>query len=172
MILFLIGYMASGKTTIGKMLSKKLGYTFIDLDDYIVSKENKTVNDIFKSKGEIYFRKRESQLLNEIIENNDDLVLSLGGGTPCYGNNLELLLNVPNTRTIYLKASIKTLAQRLIKEKKNRPLISHLDSEEELMEFIGKHLFERSQYYGKTKLVISIDDKTEQDIVDAILKLQ
>lgn len=169
MILFLIGYMASGKTTIGKTLSKKLGYTFIDLDDYIVEKEMKTVNDIFKSKGEIYFRKTESFLLNEIIKNNDKLVLSLGGGTPCYGNNMNLLLKAPNAKTIYLKTPISIIVKRLKKEKSKRPLISHIETEDLLTGFIAKHLFERSQYYNQANLTISTDNKTEREIVETII---
>ena len=169
MILFLIGYMASGKTTIGKIVSQKLGYKFLDLDYYIVEKEKKSVNDIFISKSEIYFRKIESFHLNEIIENNDKLVLSLGGGTPCYGNNMNLLLTAPNSKTVYLKASIKTLAKRLMNEENIRPLISHLESEELLTEFIGKHMFERSQYYSQADLVVPTDEKTENEIVEAII---
>jgi len=169
MILFLVGYMASGKTTIGKSLSKKLGYKFVDLDDYIVEKEGNTINEIFKSKGEIYFRKTESLLLNEIIQNNDKLVLSLGGGTPCYGDNMDLMLGKTNAKTIYLKATIKTLSKRLRIEKNRRPLISHLESEELLTEYIGKHMFERSQYYSQANITVSIEGKSESEIVEDII---
>ena len=169
MILFLVGYMASGKTTIGKSLSKKLGYKFVDLDDYIVEKEGNTINEIFKSKGEIYFRKTESLLLNEIIQNNDKLVLSLGGGTPCYGDNMNLMLGKTNAKTIYLKATIKTLSKRLRIEKNRRPLISHLESEELLTEYIGKHMFERSQYYSQANITVSIEGKSESEIVEDII---
>jgi len=161
--------MASGKTTVGKILAKKLNYNFLDLDDYIVEKEHKSVSDIFKSKGEIYFRKKEAFYLNEIIENNDKLILSLGGGTPCYGTNINLLLKTKNAKTIYLKASIPTLVKRLKNEKSQRPLISHLESEELLAEFIGKHLFERSPYYNKANLIVSTDAKTEDVIVETII---
>ena len=161
--------MASGKTTIGKSLSKKLGYKFMDLDDYIVEKEGNTVNEIFKSKGEIYFRKKESLLLNEIVQNNDKLVLSLGGGTPCYGDNMNLMLGNTNAKTIYLKATIKTLSKRLRIEKNKRPLISHLESEELLTEFIGKHMFERSQYYSQANITVSIEGKSESEIVEDII---
>ena len=161
--------MASGKTTIGKSLSKKLGYKFVDLDDYIVEKEGNTVNEIFKSKGEFYFRKTESLLLNEIIQNNDKLVLSLGGGTPCYGDNMNLMQGKTNAKTIYLKATIKTLSKRLKIEKNKRPLISHLESEELLIEFIGKHMFERSQYYSQANITVSIEGKSESEIVEDII---
>jgi len=169
MNIVLFGYMASGKTLIGKVLAKKLGYKFIDLDDYIVEKERMIINDIFKSKTEIYFRKAESFYLSEVIINNDKLVLSLGGGTPCYGNNMNLLLNSKNTKTIYLKATIKTLVKRLTNEKSKRPLISHLESENMLTEFVGKHMFERSHYYNQANLTVFTDNKTKQEIVETII---
>lgn len=169
MNIVLLGYMASGKTSVAKVLAKKLGYSFLDLDDIIEENEKKSVQDIFKFKGEIYFRKRESFCLNMVLNNNSKLVLSLGGGTPCYGNNMTLLLNATNTKTIFLKATIPTLVERLMNEKNKRPLISHIDSDEVLKEFIGKHLFERSQYYNRANLSISTDNKTEQEIVEAII---
>lgn len=164
-----MGYMASGKTIIGEILSKKLNYEFIDLDDFIVEKENKSVTDVFKSKGEIYFRKKEALFLKEIIENKSKLVLSLGGGTPCYGANLNLLQNTNNAKTIYLKASIPTIIERLNNQKGKRPLIAHIKSEKMLTEFIGKHLFERSQYYNQAQVIVATDSKPVKDIVEEII---
>ena len=87
----------------------------------IILKKNEktTISDIFKSKGEIYFRKLETHYLKELLETKNDLVLSLGGGTPCYSNNMELVLNTKNVKSIYLKASIPTLINRLKKKKVN-----------------------------------------------------
>ena len=172
MILILIGYMASGKSTLGKILAKKLNYEFLDLDEYIENKEDNSVKDIFKSKGEIYFRKIETKYLKELLENKNHLVLSLGGGTPCYGNNMNLILNASNTKCIYLKASIPTLVTRLKKEKSHRPLIAHIESDDLLTEFVGKHLFERSYYYNQANVTITTDNKLIDDIVEElILKL-
>ena len=89
MKIVLLGYMASGKSNIGKKLSKKLSMSFIDLDDYIIEKEKMTISDIFKAKGEIYFRLIENKYLKEILLEKKDFILSLGGGTPCYANNME-----------------------------------------------------------------------------------
>jgi shikimate kinase len=169
MNIVLLGYMASGKTTLGGKLAEKLDYNFIDLDDVIEDNEKTSIQNIFKLKGEIYFRKKESYYLNKVLNNNDDMVLSLGGGTPCYGNNMTSLLNALDTKTIYLKAAIPTLVERLINEKSKRPLISHIQSEEALTEFIGKHLFERTQYYNLANLIVTIDKKTEQEIVKNII---
>ncbi|WP_430467859.1 shikimate kinase [Winogradskyella ouciana] len=169
MIVVLMGYMGSGKSTIGKELATLLKYNFLDLDDYISEKENATISDIFKDKGEIYFRKKETEYLKEIIDSYNDIVLALGGGTPCYGNNLKILNDDKKVVTIYLKLSIPLLAKRLYSERDNRPLISHLSSEEELLEFIGKHIFERTQYYNQAQHIITTDHQTKKDILEAIL---
>ena len=169
MTLVLIGYMASGKSTIGRILAKKLDYNFIDLDNYIEEMEKMSVKDIFKTKGEIYFRKIESQYLKEIVSRKSKTVLSLGGGTPCYHNNMELILNGRQVKSIYLKASIKTLISRLKNEKNKRPLISHIETEEALVEFIGKHLFERGQFYNLANKTIVTDNKTEDVIIEELL---
>jgi len=169
MIVILIGYMASGKSTIGKILAKKLHYEFIDLDDYIENEEGVSVKHIFKQKGEIYFRKLEAASLNEIVKSKNNIVLSLGGGTPCYGNNMSTILNASHVKSFYLKASIAYLVEKLKTRKSKRPLIAHLKTETELKEFIGKHLFERTSYYDKANVKISIDDKPKKEIVKELL---
>ena len=169
MILVLIGYMASGKSTVGKVLAKKLDYNFIDLDDFIEEKEKMTVADIFKTKGEIYFRKIESHYLKAIISEKDKTILSLGGGTPCYHNNMDAILNADNVKSIYLKATVKTLMGRLKNEKSKRPLVAHIETDEALSEFIGKHLFERAHFYNQAHLVVSTDDKTETTLIEELL---
>jgi len=122
----LIGYMGSGKTTIAKLLSEKLGIAPLDLDEIIEEKANLSVAAIFEQKGEVYFRKQEHVLLKELLSQPGDLILSLGGGTPCYANNHELL-NVEGIVSVYLKASIDTLFGILSLEKNNRPLIAALE---------------------------------------------
>jgi len=163
MRLILLGYMASGKSTIGKILSKKLKTPFIDLDEYIVSNENLTIEDIFKSKGEIYFRKKETEYLSELLLQKDNFILAVGGGTPCYGNNMNIIDS--NSKSIYLKSSIKSIYDRLSnkKNKQIRPLISEIKNKD-LKEFIAKHLFERSPYYEKANYTVITDNKTEKDI--------
>ncbi|WP_242132958.1 shikimate kinase [Aestuariivivens marinum] len=168
MIVVLIGYMASGKSTIGKMLAKKLNYNFIDLDDYIEVSENKSVSNIFKTEGEIYFRKQETHYLKELLQSKNNIVLSLGGGTPCFGDNMDIVLN-SNAKSIYLRTSINTLVERLKTEKSKRPLIAHIETDESLIEFIGKHLFERATYYNKANVILSTDNKAENDIVEELV---
>ncbi len=169
MILVLIGYMASGKSTFGRILAEKLHYEFIDLDDYIEKNEKSTISDIFKLKGEIHFRKLETQYLKELLESKKDLVLSLGGGTPCYSSNMNLILESNDVKSIYLKASIPTLMARLKNEKGKRPLVAHIDTDDMLAEFIGKHLFERSPFYSMANVTISTDNKSLKAIMEELV---
>jgi shikimate kinase len=169
MIIVLLGYMASGKSTIGEILAVNLGYNFVDLDHYIEEREASSIAKLFANRGEIYFRKKESLYLNELINSEDNVVLSLGGGTPCYGHNMETILKSDKIISVYLKASISTIIKRLENEEDKRPLIAHLKSKDELTEFIGKHLFERSQYYNQARIVINTDSKDEHEIMEDII---
>jgi len=157
--------MASGKSTISKILAKKLQISTIDLDDYIVEKEGLSINAIFKTKGEIYFRNQENKYLIELLDSNKSFVLALGGGTPCYANNIDLIKKGANV--FYLKANLNTLFERLSVEKANRPIISSLN-DEKLKEFIAKHLFERAPFYEQAAHTINIDNKPVTDIVEQI----
>ena len=169
MIIVLIGYMASGKTSIGKKLAGKLNYNFLDLDDFIEDKENMSVTDVFKDKGEIYFRKQESFYLKALLKSENNTILSVGGGTPCYSGNMNVILNDKHVKCIYLKASLNTLVNKLMRKKATRPLIAHIETKEEMTEFIGKHLFERIQFYNQAEIQVSIDDKTKDEIVEDIV---
>ncbi|MCK0114861.1 shikimate kinase [Gelidibacter sp. F63206] len=168
MSIVLIGYMGSGKSSVGKKLSEMVNFNFIDLDDYLEEKEKLSIAQIFETKGEIYFRKKEHLYLQEVLQLKDT-VLSLGGGTPCYGNNMDTILEAEGARSIYLKSSIPNLVKRLNPEKAQRPLIAHLKSDEELTEFIGKHLFERSFYYNQSNQTVVTDGKNIETIAKEIV---
>ena len=159
--------MGSGKSTIGKSLSIKLNIPFIDLDQFIENQEDESIKSLFDNKGELYFRKLERQALLQLIALKDPAVISLGGGTPCYFDNMEKLV-LSKHNSIYLKASIPTLVDRLKKEKNTRPMIAHLNEDNALIEFIGKHLFERNAYYQQAKLTYSIDGLTTEEITNAL----
>jgi shikimate kinase len=165
MKIVLVGYMASGKSSVGKVLADNFGYSFIDLDEYIEYKEAASITEIFTQKGEIYFRIKEIEYLKEILSLEKNIILSVGGGAPCYGENMKLINDTATA--LYLKASIKTLVDRLNKEKKNRPLVANL-SLEKMIEFIGKHLFERAYFYEQAKFIVKIDDRTIEEIVEEI----
>jgi shikimate kinase len=163
MKIVLIGYMSSGKSTIGKHLADKLFLPFIDLDIYIEKKEKKSVSDIFKNKGEIYFRLIEHKYLKEILISDQKVVLSLGGGTPCYADNMNLI-NTANAISFYLQTSIKVLVDRLTKEKDDRPLIASLE-DNKISEFVAKHLFERRVFYEKANFIIKTEGKSKSEII-------
>ncbi|MCT4698529.1 shikimate kinase [Tenacibaculum haliotis] len=164
MKIVLVGYMACGKSTIGRLLAEKKKFSFIDLDNYIEEKEKMSVSEIFEKKGEIYFRKQEHLYLKEILTLKNDVILALGGGTPCYAGNMDLLIESKDSTTIYLKTSIATIAKRLTSEKNQRPLVARLKNEE-LTEFIAKHLFERSFFYNQSNYKVTVDDKKTDMIV-------
>ncbi|MCY2687920.1 shikimate kinase [Salinimicrobium sp. TH3] len=168
MKLILAGYMGSGKTAVGKALSAHLSMDFIDLDNEISVEENKSIPEIFSTSGEIYFRRREGEVLKKLLQQERSFILSLGGGTPCYGKNLQLIKDAPNTTLIYLKTGLLQLKARLIQEKDSRPLIKDLKTPEVLEDFIRKHLFERTFYYNQSDLTISTDEKSVEQIVHEI----
>jgi len=161
--------MASGKSTVGKLLARKLNFGYTDLDAYIEANEGMKVSEIFSTKGEIYFRKKETDCLKELLLRAKNQVVALGGGTPCYGTNMELLTKGENTVTVYLKVSIPELAKRLMNEKEHRPLVSHLDAEADMLEFVGKHIFERQQFYSKSQFIIDATGKQAEEVVEAIV---
>ena len=167
MKIILVGYMASGKSTIGKLLSESLHIPFYDLDDLIETNLNLRISEIFEQKGELFFRKKEREVLENFLNTTENYVLALGGGTPCYYDNFDLY-DSSAIHSIYLKASVGTLLERLQSQKAFRPLISHFN-DEELNEFVAKHLFERSYFYHQVKTIVSIDDKKESEIVSEIV---
>ena len=163
---FLIGYMGSGKSVIANQLSKKLDVKSLELDELIEINTGNKINSIFETKGELYFRKLENEILTEIVNKKEDIIVSTGGGTPCYFNNIDLI-NKKNSISIYLQCSVVTLFNRLKIEKLNRPLVKNL-SDEDLQQYIAKHLFERSFYYNQAKFTIRADNKTVEEIVNEI----
>ena len=170
MKIILLGYMGSGKSTIGKALANELNLSFIDLDHTMEKQMGMTISDFFEASGELKFRRLENEVLGNVLAENDRMILSTGGGTPCYGNNLQLMKSAPNAKVFYLKASIKTLTERLLLEKDTRPLIQSI-GDENLPEFIGKHLFERSNFYLQADHVLDIDQKSVETIVKEIVEL-
>lgn len=165
--IILLGYMGCGKSTIADSLSKNIKIPFVDLDKYIEEKTQLTIKAIFEQYGEIYFRKLEHEYFIELLNAPEPLIIGLGGGTPCYANNHELLKG-ENRQSIYLKASVDTLFNRLSSNKSKRPLIAN-KSDDELKEFIAIHLFERSYYYNQAQHIVVVDDKTVEETVSDVL---
>ncbi len=164
MRIFLIGFMGCGKSTIGKKLAKTLSCKFIDLDKYIERKTGESIQQIFKEKGEKYFRVLETESLMEICK-SDNLVIATGGGTPCFFDNMQRILD--KGICIYLKMEANNLAKRLSKEKSKRPLIENL-TEKYLVNFIRKKLVEREVFYNKANHIIQAKNISEKDIIKLI----
>lgn len=158
--------MGCGKSVIGALLAKRLQVPFYDLDQEIENETQKSITELFQTRGEIYFRKKENKILNNLLDKKEPFILSLGGGTPCYHNNHELLIQ-EGVFSVYLKASVDTLVSRLFKEKTKRPLLHDLD-EVTLKDFITKHLFDRNFYYHQATKIVNVDDKSVQQILNEI----
>ena len=165
----LLGYMGCGKSTIANRLTKTTHIPFVDLDKIIEEKTNSSINQIFEQHGEIYFRKLEHDVFVELLNAPENIIIGLGGGTPCYANNHELLKG-DNVLSIYLKASIETLFERLAANKSKRPLIAD-KNDDEMKEFIAKHLFDRSFYYNHAQHKVVVDGKTVEETVADILDI-
>lgn len=151
MKIFLIGFMGSGKSHWGKLLSEKLGIPFFDLDEQIVSHEGMPITEIFASEGEEHFRLCEKDILYIITESHESFVMACGGGTPCYFSNIEYM-NQSGT-TVWINTPIPILFERLIHEKSHRPLISEL-SDEQLKAYILKKFADRKIYFEQADIII------------------
>lgn len=161
-----MGYAGSGKSTVGRLLAQKLGVAHRDLDTFIEEKQQQSITDLFKNRGEIYFRKLENQLLVELLNAETPLVISLGGGTPCYANNAELIANSQH-QSFYLQTNVPTLVARLNDKRQNRPLLANID---DLPTYIGQHLFEREHYYRTAKHIVSTTGKSPEEVADEIYR--
>jgi len=146
--IYIVGYMGSGKSSFGRQLAQQLQIACIDLDHQIEQEQGIPISKIFKQHSEDYFRNIERQALHQSFDLNHTII-STGGGTPTYKNNMELMNN--EGVTIYLKADILTLFNRLKYRKAHRPILANL-SDEELLEFIEQHLKPRKPFYEKAQL--------------------
>ena len=150
--IILIGYMGSGKTTVGKALSKDTGMMFYDLDWYIESRMHKSVSQLFAERGEDGFRKLEYNMLHEVAE-FEDVIISCGGGTPCFFDNMDYLNEQGDV--LYLKATPDVLYRHLLMAKVERPLLKG-KSPEELIAYITEHLKEREPFYTKARYTLDV----------------
>ena len=150
--IILIGYMGAGKTTVGKALARELGLPFYDLDWYIEERFRRTIPQIFAEKGEDGFRRIEQNVLHEVAE-FEDIILSSGGGTPCFFDNMEYMNR--QAMTVYLKATPEILFQHLKMGKTERPLLKG-KTDEELMDFIRQSLAVREPFYSQARYTLDV----------------
>ena len=164
-MIYLIGYMGAGKTTITKLLANKLHLSFYDTDQEIEKREKRSVSEIFKKDGELHFRMLETELLKKVNKNS---VIACGGGLPIHNNNMKLI----NSKgiSIYLKASNNCLFNRLKIGKQSRPLIAS-KMDEELEIYIKDELKIRSPFYNLANHTILVDDKSTNEILREVNSL-
>ena len=161
--IFLIGFMGSGKTTAGRKLASRLGWSFIDLDEFIERDNGMSVAELFSERGEEWFRTAESEALRE-LENSRNTVISTGGGTPCFSGNMEFMLK--NGLTVYLKMTPEKLSRRLSRSTAGRPLLKNI-RKKELPEYISALLADREPWYSRAKITAEI----ERGKISALLSL-
>lgn len=162
MRIFLIGYMASGKSTVVKKLAKKLELTAVDLDAEIIEAEGMPIPEVFRNKGETAFRRAEQRQLRKWMK-QDDFVMACGGGTPCYFESMDEM-NAAGT-TVYLKMSPKALVDRVLNSKEERPILKGL-SPEKMLEKVEKQLGKREPFYERSAVIVNGLDLD----VDALVK--
>jgi shikimate kinase len=163
MKIFLIGFMGSGKTHWGHLLSEKLGIRFFDLDEQVTEHAGRSIPEIFATDGEEQFRLMEKDALYIITESHDSFVMACGGGSPCYFNNIEYMNKAGVT--VWINTPLETLHSRLVGEKQKRPLIKDL-SDEQLRGFIQKKFSDRRIYYEQA--TISIEE--EPLLLDSLIE--
>lgn len=165
MTIFIIGYMASGKTTFGNALAKRTGMHHIDLDFYIEQRFHTTIRDIFAKKGESEFRRIEGAMLREVGEMSD-IIISCGGGTPCFGDNMDYM----NSKglTVCLNASEDVIANRIINAGNKRPLMAG-KSRQEIITTLREHMAVRAPFYNKAQISISSEHlENKAQIADTV----
>jgi shikimate kinase len=166
---YLWGYMGSGKTSIGRAVARNLNLEFKDLDNLIIEESGMSISDFIGERGELAFRKLERQLL---LEHEDfDGIFSCGGGTPCYYDNAEWM--VSKGQAVYLRASPSWLHHRLASSRTRgikRPQLSGVE-DQDLAEFIAKHLFERQHFYQMAQHKIAVDQNSKEQVIENLERL-
>ena len=167
MKIVLLGFMGSGKSTVGRFLAQFLGIEFADLDDYISEREKMNISEIFKHHGENYFRIQENKHLRILLKKKN-IVIASGGGTPCFFNNMELIGKV--SFSIYLKSDTHEILSRLYESgnKDSRPLLKNIRANN-LKEFISSSILEREKFYLKANLILNAKGKIPEEIAMEIV---
>ena len=164
--IILIGFMGSGKSTVGKELAKQLNLPFIDSDEVIEKQQGKSIIQIFDEAGESTFRKMEQDFISG-LQNLEAAVIAVGGGMPCFEDNIDKLRE--NGTVFYLNTSLMTLTQRLMNERENRPLLANL-SQNELSAHVFERLTKRTAFYRKAHVIIPNEGNDISKAVSEIIK--
>lgn len=159
--------MGSGKTHWGKQLAERLSLPFYDLDQVITNEEQKSIPDIFAQDGEEHFRSREKEILEKLVDENANMILSCGGGTPCFYNNIEFMKKYGTV--VWLNTQVDVLLERLMKERNQRPLLKDI-TDADLRHYIIRKLNDRRMYYELADVVIDQEDAfSMNDFIQTVL---
>lgn len=165
MKIFLIGFMGSGKSYWARHLAESLQLPLLDMDEKIEKRTGLSITDIFSQRGEMYFRNMEHEMLKELI-NKDEILLSCGGGLPCFNDNMTLMNQ--HGLTIWLDPPVEVMVDRLKRKKYKRPLLKDL-SDGQLLEFVNEKLAERTAFYSQAKLIINPIDYSVESLTQKIM---
>lgn len=166
-LIFLVGYMGCGKSTLGRRLARRLGVPFVDTDARVEEREGATVSDLFRYEGEQRFREIEREVLDAAIAGNDSAVISTGGGLPVWGDNMARM-NAAGC-TVYLRRSAENIAGRLSPYgRRKRPRLQGLN-DEELVAFMTRDMASREPFYSRAKLILACDSLPDDELVERIV---
>lgn len=166
-LIFLVGYMGCGKSTLGRRLARRLGVPFIDTDSRVEEREGASVSDLFRYEGEQRFREIEREVLDAAIAGNDSAVISTGGGLPVWGDNMARM-NAAGC-TVYLRRSAENIAGRLSPYgRRKRPRLQGLN-DEELVAFMTRDMASREPFYSRAKLILACDSLPDDELVERIV---
>ncbi|MFO8129859.1 MAG: shikimate kinase [Bacteroidales bacterium] len=168
MRIFLVGFMGAGKTTVGRKLARKLDHDFYDTDHVFEEKFRYTIYNFFEHFGEDMFRKLEYGVLQDLIRNTSDVVISTGGGTPCFYDNMDIMNR--SGITVYLTMHKSSLKQRLIRSKRPRPALKGM-SEEHMEKYIDELLDRRESYYSLARITVKGENCNVDDLCREIVDL-
>ena len=165
MLIFIIGYMGAGKTTLGKRLAERLNYRFYDLDEMIETSTTNTINDYFEKFGESSFRLKEREILLNHLD-DQDTVIATGGGTACYFDNMDLM----NQKgiTIYVDTAIESIMKRLADNVHHRPILNHI-SQDQVHLFINEHIETRRKFYLQAQIKVDGDNVDLEELRNFVL---
>ena len=167
MIIFLVGFMGCGKSTIGRRIARRLGYGFVDTDSVVEDKAGKRITDIFAGSGEDEFRRLETEAIEELPE-GEDIVVATGGGLPCFGDNLGLMKS--KGLLVYFKMRHEMLFGRLKGGRERRPKLAGVDDARH-MEYVRETLAQREPYYAQASMVIDCNGVSDEYIASHISRL-
>lgn len=168
MKIFLIGFMGAGKSSLGRYAARHNDLVFLDLDEYIEKQQGRSIREIFSGEGEPAFREMEREALREVIALEGDWLVSSGGGTPCYFDNMEQM-NAHGT-TLYLDLSSARLTDRLRNSKGKRPLIAGLKGD--LQTFVHHKLLERAAFYSQAQLIVPEEFANKRDMKEIVAQIK